>query len=149
ISVDLNKPSWYVMPVATSVREALGDDPEPVTVVGAVADIAATLTALEAEGVAHRDIKPDNLFKLDDQWVIGDFGLVSYPEKDPRTAHGRRLGPIEFMAPEMREDADWAKPYPADVWALSKTLWALLTSETFPLPGPHRPGDPAYALRER
>ena len=40
-------------------------------------------------------------------------------------------------------------PGPADVWALSKTLWVLLTGETFPLPGPHRPSDPAYALRER
>lgn len=149
ISENLNHPSWYVMPVATPIRQALGNDPEPVTVVGAVAEIAETLAALQAERVAHRDIKPDNLFRLDDQWVIGDFGLVSYPEKDPRTEHGRRLGPIEFMAPEMREDADRAEPGPADVWALSKTLWVLLTGETFPLPGPHRPGDLAYSLYER
>ena len=149
ISDDPSDTSWYVMPVATPIRQALENDPEPATVISAVAEIAETLTALAAEGVAHRDIKPDNLFKLDDQWVVGDFGLVTYPEKDPRTDHGRRLGPIDFMAPEMREDADRAMPGPADVWALSKTLWVLLTGETFPLPGPHRPSDPAYALRER
>jgi serine/threonine protein kinase len=74
-------------------------------VVTALAGIASTLEALAAEGVAHRDIKPDNLFRLGDRWVIGDFGLVSYPEKDPRTEHGRRLGPIDFMAPKPPQQA--------------------------------------------
>lgn len=30
-------------------------------------------------GSGHRDIKPDNLFELDGRWVIGGFGLVTYP----------------------------------------------------------------------
>ena len=64
IADDLAELSWYVMPVARTIREALGDDPEPGMVVAAVADIATTLEALAAEGVAHRDIKPDNLFEL-------------------------------------------------------------------------------------
>ncbi len=102
ISDDPGERSWYVMPMAVPIRQALGEDPEPRTVVVAVAEIAGTLEALAAKGVAHRDIKPDNLFKLGDQWVIGDFGLVTYPEKDPRTEHGRKLGPTDFMAPEMR-----------------------------------------------
>ena len=59
---DLGQPSWYVMPVA-AIREALGDDPAPGEVVAAVAQIAATLAELAAEGVGHRDIKPDNLFR--------------------------------------------------------------------------------------
>ncbi len=149
ISRDLNNPSWYVMPVAVPIKRSLGNDPEPATVIEAIAELAETLTALSAEGVAHRDLKPDNLFQLDNRWVVGDFGLVTYPEKDPRTEHGRRLGPIDYMAPEMRENADLAEPGPADVWALSKTLWVLLTGEKFPLPGPHRAGDEAYTLRER
>jgi hypothetical protein len=149
ISDDPEERSWYVMPVAVPIRQALGDDPEPQAVVGAMAEVAATLEALAAEGVAHRDIKPDNLFRLDDHWVIGDFGLVTYPEKDPRTEHGRKLGPTDYMAPEMREDADKAEPGPADVWALAKTLWVLLTGESLPLPGTHRAAEPAHALAER
>lgn len=149
ISENLDEPSWYVMPVATPIREALGTDPAPVAVVGAIAEIAATLASLAAEGVAHRDIKPDNLFQLDGQWVIGDFGLVTYPDKDPRTDHGRKLGPTDYMAPEMRWDADQADPGPADVWALAKTLWVLLTSQELPLPGTHRLIEPAQTLRER
>ncbi len=149
ISDDLSEPSWYVMPVAMKMREALGNDPEAAEVVAAVMEIATTLDALAAKEVFHRDVKPDNLFKLNDNWVIGDFGLVTYPEKEPRTKHGRRLGPIDYMAPEMRADADGAAPGPADVWSLGKTLWVLLTGQELPLPGTHRPSDPAYALQDR
>ena len=149
ISDVASEASWYVMPVARPIREPLGDDPDPAVVVGAIAEIASTLTSLTAEGVAHRDIKPDNLFELDGRWVIGDFGLVTYPDKDPRTQHGRKLGPIDYMAPEMRRDADQADPGPADVWALAKTLWVLLTGQGLPLPGTHRPTEPAHALLER
>jgi serine/threonine protein kinase len=146
---DPGEASWYVMPVARPIREALGSDPEPGVVVGAAAEIAATLSSLAAEGVAHRDIKPDNLFELDGRWVTGDFGLVTYPDKDPRTRHGRKLGPTDYMAPEMRQDADRVDPGAADVWALAKTLWVLLTDQELPLPGTHRPSEPAHALRER
>lgn len=149
ISADLAEPSWYVMPVASTIREVLGSDPAPETVVAAMADIATTLGALAAERVAHRDIKPDNLFVLDGRWVIGDFGLVTYPEKDPRTGHGRKLGPVDYMAPEMRRDADQADPGPADVWALGKTLWVLLTGQLLPLPGTHLPSDMSHSLQER
>jgi len=139
--------SWYVMPKAIPIREALGTDPKPEVVIDAVASIAETLAALAAKDIGHRDIKPDNLFKLGEEWVIGDFGLVTYPDKNPLTEHGRKLGPVEFMAPEMRADADHAQAEAADVWALAKTLWVLLLGQTYPLPGPHRPTDPAYALR--
>jgi hypothetical protein len=53
------------------------------------------------------------------------------------------------MAPEMRQDADRAAPGPADVWALGKTLWVLVTGAELPLPGTHRPFETAHALRER
>jgi serine/threonine protein kinase len=149
ISDNLDESSWYVMPVATPVRQALGADPGPDVVVGAAAEIADTLVALAAEGVAHRDIKPDNLFELDGRWVIGDFGLVTYPEKDPRTEHGRKVGPTDYMAPEMRRDADRADPGPADVWALAKTVWVLLTGQDLPLPGTHRSAEAAHSLQER
>jgi hypothetical protein len=149
LSGDVAERSWYVMPVAIPIQLALGEDPEPRAVITAVAEVAGTLEALADEGVAHRDIKPDNLFKFNDQWVIGDFGLVTYPDKDPRTEHGRKLGPTDYMAPEMRQDADNSAPGPADVWALAKTLWVLLTGETLPLPGTHRASEPAHTLRER
>jgi len=127
--------SWYVMPIATRLLKALGKAPAFSTVVGAIGYIADTLARLAADGVGHRDIKPANLFQLNGEWVIGDFGLVKYPEQERVTRHGQALGPYDFMAPEMRRDADTASVEPADVYSLAKTLWSVATGERYPPQG--------------
>ncbi len=96
--------------------------PELPRIVEAVERIARTLTSLAAEGVSHQDIKPANLFRLNGEWVVGDFGLVKYPEQEAVTRQGRALGPYYFMAPEMRRNADTADAELADVYSLAKTL---------------------------
>jgi hypothetical protein len=53
---------------------------------------------------------PENLLYLDGAWSVGDFGLVKYPAGQAWTEHGRKLGPTDFMAPEMRESPDTADP---------------------------------------
>lgn len=108
------------MPIAVPLLDALGGTPEFPQVVQAVEHIARTLADLAADGVSHRDIKPDNLFQLNGEWAVGDFGLVKYPERESATRHGRRLGPLYFMAPEMRQNADTANAELADVYSLAK-----------------------------
>jgi hypothetical protein len=137
--------SWYVMPVAVPLVAALGTAPELPQVVEAVGHIARTLADLAAEGVSHRDIKPENLFKLDGEWVIGDFGLVEYPEQEAVTRHGQPLGPYYFMAPEMRRGADTADAELADVYSLAKTLWAI-AAHSDPPPGQLRRDTPMLQL---
>lgn len=127
--------AWYVMPEATLLRAALGRDPDPTVVVSAFSSYASTLARLSGKGVGHRDIKPDNLFYWNSEWVIGDFGLVLYPEAERFTQHGRKVGPVDYLAPEMRASPDVADPEPADVYSLSKTLWVFLADEERPLPG--------------
>ena len=121
--------------LAVPLVTALGPSPELSSVVTAIGRIAETLASLAAGGVAHRDIKPDNLFQLKGEWVIGDFGLVKYPEQQLVTRQGRPLGPYYFMAPEMRRDADTADGELADVYSLAKTLWALAAGRPDPPPG--------------
>lgn len=137
---------WYVMPRAVVLRKALGADPEPKVVLQAIGAVADTLARLADEGVGHRDIKPDNLFSCDGEWLVGDFGLVTYPEVEPLTKHGRKVGPTDYLAPEMRTNPDTAKFGPADVYSLAKTLWVLLANRDLPLPGPHRAEDDMCAL---
>jgi hypothetical protein len=134
-------PAWLVTPLAAGIREALGSRPSLNVVVAAVADIATTLAGLHAEAVFHRDVKPDNLFCLDGRWVIGDFGLVSYPDKAAITLDGRKLGPANFLPPELVSQPSKAAGGPADVYMLAKTLWVLSVGQTFPLPGPQRADD--------
>jgi serine/threonine protein kinase len=143
---DPAEPSWYVMPLADPMLKAFGTSPNLAEVVSAVAQVAETLAGLAAEDISHRDIKPDNLFKLNGAWAIGDFGLVKYPESEPITRQGRPVGPYLFMAPEMRQHADTASGELADVYSLAKTLWSLTVGRPDPPPGELRADRPALRL---
>lgn len=138
---------WLVMSCCTPLRKALTEREGGVdAIVDAVATIAETLAGLAEDGVHHRDVKPDNPFERDGEWLVGDFGLVDYPEKPEVTARGERMGPMHFMAPEMLEFTDEADAELADVYSLAKSFWALLAAVNFPPPGPHRMGEAAYAV---
>jgi serine/threonine protein kinase len=129
---------WLAMPVAQPIGAALAfktlDE-----VVLAVKAVSETLAALQADhDVAHRDIKPSNLYELDGRWLIGDFGLISFPDADTLTGDGRQIGPANFTAYEMIDHPTTADPHPADVYSLGKTLWVLATGQNWPPLG-HQP----------
>ncbi|HDS1545982.1 TPA: protein kinase [Stenotrophomonas maltophilia] len=140
------KRPWFVMDLAQPIEVALGKQPSLRAVVEAVAALAGTLTNLHGRGISHRDIKPDNLFRYNSVWAVGDFGLVSFEGKRHQTAKGERIGPIHYIAPEMLNDADSADGKPADVFSLAKTLWVLATGQKFPLPGIYDPAYPAFRI---
>lgn len=118
---------WYVMPkvisLADHLRNGSFDD-----VVRAFAVLADTLARL-SEGpnaVAHRDIKPDNLFWYNDGPVLADFGIAAWSDSTGRlTTEGNKIGPMYFLAPEARYtygDVDWRR---ADVYSLAMTFWSI------------------------
>ena len=127
--------AWLATPRATTLAEAIGSDSELDVIVAAFASYSATLAALALRGISHRDIKPDNLFRLGEEWVVGDFGLVDYPGKPAVTAPGRRLGPLFFIAPEMLREPDSSDGSLADVFSLAKALWAVATGQRYPPEG--------------
>ena len=101
---------------------------------------------MHARGHSHRDIKPGNIFLYGDKWCLGDFGLVDFPEKGAVTKKGEKLGPQNYMAPEMLEDAQRADGLKADVYSLGKLLWKLATGYNYPLPGMHFRTVPALTI---
>lgn len=129
------EPAWLATPVAERATDALGGDTPLADVVDAVREYALTLASLAARGIGHRDLKPENLFRHDGEWVIGDFGLVTYPGKEPVTVGTRRLGPLYFIAPEMLREPNVAEAGLADVYSLAKTLWALASGQRYPPEG--------------
>lgn len=139
---------WLAMPVATPIRDALaGESLE--RVVEAVRSVADTLARLaEQHGFGHRDIKPGNLYELNGQWLVGDFGLVDVPSAEELTREGAHMGPSHFTAWEMVRDPVTADSKPADVYSLGKTLWCLATMETWPPEG-HQPADtPKFGISD-
>lgn len=128
---------WLAMPIAQPIDSALDDD-DPLFVLKGVIQILETLTILHESGISHRDIKPDNIYLLEANWVLADFGIASFPGKEAMTEAGRKLGPMFYIAPEMLNSPDTADGRAADVYSLAKTLWVLLSGQTYPPPGEQR-----------
>ncbi len=100
-------------------------------------EVALSLEKLHELGLAHRDVKPANIFRYCDQWVLGDFGLASFAGKGKITEKFEKLGPIHYIAPEMLNSADHADGIPADVFSLGKLVWKIFSENVFPIPGIH------------
>jgi serine/threonine protein kinase len=113
--------AWIVTPLATPMPKVM----PTLTLterVAAIEETAGGLARLHARHVTHRDIKPDNLFRYQGRWVIGDFGLVHADDEDeePITEASAVPGPRFFMADEMVTSAATADGAPADVYSLAK-----------------------------
>ena len=100
---------------------------EPLTIdetLALCARVADGLGAAHALGMVHRDVKPANLFLVDDrvdQVKVLDFGIVRNPWKAlTETGHG--LGTPEYMAPEQARCERTLGPQ-ADVFALGCVLF--------------------------
>jgi serine/threonine protein kinase len=143
-------PAWLATPIAVRLVDALGPKPALEDVVAAVAVIAETLAQLHASTppVSHRDVKPDNCFRYNDTWLLGDFGLVETPQADALTVGDKALGPRNFIAPEMITMPDRADGRGADVYSLGKTLWSAVVGNRTPPPGQHGPESPWKNLAE-
>jgi serine/threonine protein kinase len=135
-----DEPAWLAMPIARPIRDDLATAKLEQVVV-AVAAIADTLARLQDEhGLGHRDVKPPNLYELDGEWLIGDFGLVDIPEGEDLTATGKPVGSRHYTPWEMISNPAGADSHPADVYALGKTLWVLATGQMYPPEGPQEAG---------
>ncbi|WP_435279730.1 protein kinase domain-containing protein [Streptomyces sp. 1222.5] len=142
-------PQWFVMPKATELREVLSPDGRPAElrgVVEAVRDVADTLAVLAERGISHRDIKPPNLMHYQGRPAVADFGIAAWPDRPELTSATHKMGPMYFLAPEMRFPEPGTPGYPADVWSLAKSLFVLAKGIEYPPEGTHYVQGEEYSL---
>lgn len=69
--------------------------------VAIIQQICRALDAAHAEGVIHRDLKPQNVMRDPQGRVVAmDFGLARSLESDGMTQTGALVGTLEYMSPE-------------------------------------------------
>ncbi len=138
---------WYTMPIAKGMSEKIKEYSFEEKI-ECIFDIAKTLKELHSKGIAHRDIKLDNLYFYKSGWYLSDFGLVSYPGKKVLTSDTEGIGPKKSntIAPEMRENSKDANPIYADIYSLAKTLWMILTYKDIAFGGQYNHKNKAISL---
>jgi serine/threonine-protein kinase len=91
--------------------------------------VAAALDAAHADGLVHRDVKPENvLLTPDDFAYLVDFGIARADNDPSMTATGSVIGSCTYMAPE-RFSGGRVGPE-ADVYSLACLLYECLTGTT-------------------
>jgi serine/threonine protein kinase len=94
--------------------------------VAIVDGIAAALDAAHADGLIHRDVKPENILITTNNFpYLVDFGIARSVADLGLTTQGSTVGSYAYMAPE-RFDNRHVDPR-ADVYALACVLYECLT----------------------
>ncbi len=98
----------------------------PARAVAIVGQVAAALDAAHANGVTHRDVKPENILITGDDFAyLVDFGIARGAADPGLTQTGLAMGTYNYMAPE-RFSADEIT-YRADIYSLACVLGECLT----------------------
>jgi eukaryotic-like serine/threonine-protein kinase len=122
---------FYVMPLAEeSLATRLSRGPVPLAeAVRVLRCVADALAYAHAQGIVHRDIKPDNVMLAGRHALVADFGIakaLTVPPQMTPTRAGSPIGTPYYMAPEqVAGEAEVSGN--ADCYALGVVAYELLT----------------------
>ncbi|HEY1958773.1 MAG TPA: serine/threonine-protein kinase [Polyangiaceae bacterium] len=93
-------------------------------------EVAAGLAATHAYGVIHRDVKPDNIFLIEEAGEVRrakvfDFGFARLQGAEGLTAKGFIVGTPEYMAPE--QTLHDPTGHRTDIYGLGVVLYRMIT----------------------
>lgn len=109
-------------------RERYGGRMSTVETLDGCDRVLDVLVAAHAQGVVHRDLKPDNLFlTVANELKVLDFGIARLLDGSGATGSGDLLGTPSFMAPEQANGRVREIDARTDLWSVGAVLFTLLT----------------------
>jgi serine/threonine-protein kinase len=97
-------------------------------------DLLDALARIHEAGVVHRDVKPSNIFLVDERALVADFGVAHLERagEDSLThADGPSPGTPAYMAPEQRAGEPVSPA--TDLYAVAMVLYEALTGRRWPI----------------
>ena len=93
-------------------------------------DIGSALKYLQEHNRAHGDVKPDNIGRMHNRYILLDFGICRPLDSFVQAPHA--TGSLRTRAPELLVNGRYTQPTSADIWALGATAFSALLGR-FPL----------------
>jgi serine/threonine protein kinase len=109
--------------------------------IGICNDLLNCLIGLHSISIFHRDIKPDNIMRVDGAWKFIDLGIADLNGRNLAQDDVReRIGPFGYMSPEALNKCMGVKTHEmfkgscridakSDVFQLGMLYWFILTGE--------------------
>lgn len=97
-------------------------------IIGILERVGAALDAAHAQGVIHRDVKPENI--LFDQYgkaYLGDFGIIKVLETEERLTADTILGTPAYMSPEQVTGRELDGR--SDLYSLGVVVFEMITGQ--------------------
>lgn len=112
-------------------------------------EMCLALDLCHRNGMVHLDIKPDNIFVKNDQYKLGDFGLVSRYRTKQQIAEEEggeeeqaedknevvEEGDSRYMSRELLQ-GDWNDLTKCDIFSLGATIYQICAGRPLPANGP-------------
>ena len=110
------------------LRELIARQLSPQVAVAILLQVAGALTAVHAQGIVHRDMKPDNvMIRADGSLGLADFGIAKLTNSDiARTKHGEVFGTPYYLAPE--QALGMPVDQRTDIYSLGVVFFEMLTA---------------------
>jgi len=100
-------------------------------------EISYGLKQLKNIEVYHRDLKPDNILFVNDEWKIGDLGLAQFRDEEFVEDTSKIIGPRGWLSPEAMNkyltnnteninNFDCKIDHQSDIFQLGKVFWYIV-----------------------